>query len=85
MKIDSERENAPISRQGKWFLVHVSLKNDHEADGLIEIPVPLMDSLAGESGDRLDLKALLTRLPGIPPGELVTVEEKDAGVRIWIG
>ena len=49
----------------------------------MKIPLPLVDA-ALVGGDTLDLAALGKALASAPMGELLTVDDEDSHVRIWI-
>jgi hypothetical protein len=87
VKVDSDKEKVLVSRKGDLFIVQVFEKDQPEQGAphvLVKLPVALMDSLMTTEGDEIDLKAFLTQLGNVSTGDLITVQEKDTSVRIWI-
>ncbi|HNU01831.1 MAG TPA: hypothetical protein PKM55_14180 [Acidobacteriota bacterium] len=87
VKVSSKEENVLVSRKGDLFIVQVFKKDEPEQGAphvLVKLPVALMDSLMTTEGNEIDLKAFLTQLGNTTTGDLITVQEKDASVRIWI-
>jgi hypothetical protein len=71
-----------VAKRGGYFTVAVDDKGG-KSRVRMKIPLPLVDAvLAG--GDTLDVDALGTALAQAPVGELVTVDDDDSHVRIWI-
>jgi len=71
-----------VSKRGGYFLLNVDDRGG-KSRVRMKIPLPLVDAvLAG--GDELDLDALGGALAKAPAGELLTVDDEDSHVRIWI-
>lgn len=71
-----------IAKSGQTLLLNV---DERSGGGRVRmrIPVPLVDAvLAG--GDRVDLDTLGRALEKAPSGDLLTVDDEDSHVRIWI-
>jgi len=85
VKVDSPEANVTVSRKGALMLVNVVEKAEKDAGTIeVKIPVTLMDALAKSEKDEIDLKAFVAELSKMTSGDLVTVKQKDAEVRIWI-
>lgn len=84
VKVESDKEKVLVSRKGGLFVVQVFAPQKQTPQVQVKIPVELMDALVKCEGNELDLKALLSQLAVVPSGDLVTVEEDDTQVRIWI-
>lgn len=85
VKVDSPDANVTVSRKGALLLVNVIEKTEKDPGTIeVKIPVTLMDALAQSGSDEIDLKAFVTELGKMTAGDLVTVKQKDAEVRIWI-
>jgi hypothetical protein len=71
-----------VGKSGGFLKVNV-----HERDGgsrvRMTIPIALVDALFA-AGDTLDVDAIESALGKVPLGELVTVDDADSHVRIWI-
>jgi len=91
VKVESANENVLVSRQGDLFIVKVmeryTEKEKQDAvktKATIKIPVKLVDTVLSASGNELDLKALISELDTIEPGNLVEVQDDKTYVKIWI-
>jgi hypothetical protein len=71
-----------ISKSGGYFRVTV---DDKEGGGRVrlKLPLPLVDAVLS-GGDTIDLDAVGGALAQAPSGELLTVDDDDSHVRIWI-
>ena len=80
--VRDEDSDVRVSKRGGYFLLNV---DDKAGKGRVrlKVPLPLIDAvLAG--GDTMDLGALAGALAEAPVGELLTVDDEDSHVRIWI-
>ena len=59
---------------------------DEEAPALVKVRLPatVIDSLAIDENNQMDVAALLSSFESLPNGDLVTVDAPDAKVRVWI-
>jgi len=71
-----------ISKSGGYFRVSV---DDKGGGGRVrlKLPLPLVDAVLS-GGDAIDLDAVGGALAQAPPGDLLTVDDEDSHVRIWI-
>jgi len=68
----------------KAGLVHVDV-DEKGASGSkvrLRLPVPLVEAIVG--GGAVDGDALVKALSSVPDGDLVTVDDEDSHVRIWL-
>lgn len=80
--VRDEDSDVRIAKRGGDFLVSVDGKRD-QSRVRMKVPLPFIDAvLAG--GDTLDLGALSGALAKAPWGDLLTVDDDDSHVRIWI-
>lgn len=82
LTVRDDDANVRVAKRGQTLLVNV---DERPGGGRVRmsIPVPLVDAvLAG--GDRVDLGTLGKALEKAPSGELLTVDDDDSHVRIWI-
>jgi len=80
--VRDEDSDVRVSKRGGYFLLNVDDKGG-KSRVRMKVPLPLIDAvLAG--GDSVDLDALGGALAKAPTGELLTVDDKDSHVRIWI-
>jgi len=76
-------ERVRIAKEGRYVTVHV--EDDRPGDTVdVRVPVAVLDALVSGDGDELDLLAAVRALGEHGEAELVTVEESDSTVRIWI-
>jgi hypothetical protein len=80
--VNDDDANVRIAKRGNLVLVNVD-ERDGGARVRVKLPLPLVDA-ALSRGDRIDLGAVVEALQAAPSGDLVTVEDGDTNVRIWI-
>ena len=80
--VESVDENVRIAKEGKYMTVKVEEHRGEVVD--IRVPVSVLDALVSGKDDELDLLAAIRVLGEHGDQTLVTVEEKDSTVRIWI-
>jgi hypothetical protein len=80
--VRDEDSDVRIAKSGGYLRLTVDGKGGGNRVRM-KIPLPLVDAaLAG--GDTLDLDALGKAFANAPMGELLTVDDEDSHVRIWI-
>jgi hypothetical protein len=81
--VRDEDSDVRISKSGGYLRLTVDGNNRKGGRVRMKIPLPLVDAaLAG--GDTIDLGAIARALADTPAGELLTVDDEDSHVRIWI-
>ncbi len=50
----------------------------------VKVPQAVVEALLSGEGDEIDLAAAIRALAARGEGELVTVDNKDAKVRVWV-
>ena len=80
--VRDEDSDVRISKSGGYLRVSVDGKGDGGRVRM-KIPVSLVDA-ALVGGDSIDLEAIGKALANAPVGELLTVDDDDSHVRIWI-
>lgn len=83
LSIEGSNETVRIRREGDRVLLDV---NDSESSGnvRIRVPVTVVDALLSGESEKLDVRAALEELRKSEAGEIVTVDDQDTRVRIWI-
>ena len=71
-----------LAKRGGNFLLTVDDKGGRSRVR-VKVPLPLIDAVF-TGGDTIDLGALGQALEKAPAGELLTVEDEDSHVRVWI-
>ena len=83
VSVEKKDETVRISREGNFVLIKVNnTKNTEKVD--IKMPVGVVDALLSGPGDELNLKAALSSMKAGNGGEILTVNEPDTHVRLWI-
>jgi hypothetical protein len=72
-----------FGKQDGVVTVDVQEKGEHGEHVVVRLQEPLLNAVKVE-GDRLDVRALLSRLTEAKVGDLLTVESTDANVRVWV-
>jgi hypothetical protein len=82
--VESSREVVRVAKSEGMMLVHVD--GDGEKGGArvrVTVPLPVVDALVKAGENELDLMAAIDELKTFR-GDLVSVEENDSRVRVWI-
>jgi len=80
--VRDEDSNVRIAKRGGTFQLTVDDKGGRSRVRM-KLPLPLIDAVVA-GGDTLDMGALAEALASAPAGELLTVDDEDSHVRIWI-
>ena len=75
-------ETVTVSRKGESVLVNVT--GDDGEKVRIELPVAVVDALLSGEGNELDMAAAIGKMKDMKKGEIVSVEDGEDTVRIWI-
>jgi hypothetical protein len=86
--VESAKENVRVAKSGGNLLVKVH-KAKEKGEGKTEtvevsVPFTVVDALLSGGKDELDLLAAVRTLGTIGDTVLVTVNDKDSKVRIWV-
>jgi hypothetical protein len=81
--VEKKDETIRISRQGNFVLIKVS-ENKKAENVNIKMPVGVVDALLSGSGEELNLKAALSAMKEKNVGDILTVNESNTQVRLWI-
>ena len=84
--IEDDGETVRIEKSGAYMLVRSTGTRRGAERVSMRVPLAVIDALfAGTRGDELDLAAAVRALAASgAKGELITVQEDDSSVRIWI-
>jgi hypothetical protein len=85
VKVDAPDANVVVSKTAGTITIDVNAM-DEEAPALVKVRLPatVIDSLAIDENNQMDVAALLSSFESLPNGDLVTVDAPDAKVRVWI-
>ena len=81
--VRNEDSDVRISKSGGYLRLTVDDNKRKGGRVRMKLPVPLVDA-ALVGGDTIDLGAIAKALADTPAGELLTVDDEDSHVRIWI-
>jgi hypothetical protein len=80
--VRDQDSNVRIAKRGGNFLLTVDDKAG-KSQVRMKVPLPIIDAVLA-SGDSLDLGALSGALAKAPTGEILTVDDENSHVRVWI-
>jgi hypothetical protein len=81
VSVRGDDENVRISKSGGYLLANV---DEDDEKVRVRLPLDVVDALFSGADDELDIVAAIEALSGHAGEDLVTVEEGDSIVRIWI-
>lgn len=85
--VTSPTENVKVRKSQGFFLVDVDAKSD-EGQGnekvRVRMPLKVLDALFSAGEDQIDIIAAINALSGFEGEDLVSVEEENSTVRIWV-
>lgn len=82
-EVETDTERIVFFKDGAYLRV----ETDATAEGTeirAQFPIAVLEALLSGPGDQLDVAAALKALAAHGPGDLVTVRDRDATVRVWI-
>jgi hypothetical protein len=84
--VQNKDSDVRVAKQNNYFLVHVVDKNHGSKKSHVEVKIPMkvVDALFSSGRDELDLVAGLRALSAQGDTELVTVNDEENRVRIWL-
>lgn len=82
VSVEGKDETVKVSRKGDLVMVRVERPGTDEGVR-VDVPVSLVDAALAGEGDSIDVKALVRELQK-RRGDVVSVNEKDSKVRVWI-
>ena len=83
VRVRSDQENVVVKKQGGTVYIHVT-EVDEVEEVEVTLPVELLDAIAVDEENRLDIRSILARLDAASFGDIVRVKSSDADVRVWI-
>ncbi|HEX4955179.1 MAG TPA: hypothetical protein VF017_17450 [Thermoanaerobaculia bacterium] len=82
--VESDRENVQIAKDRGYLIARVHEQGERPGKVTARIPMPVVEALLSGTGDQFDVRAALVALAAHGEGEIVTVDEQDSTVRVWI-
>lgn len=87
VRVESESGTVRVAKRGGALRIRVAERDGWgDADDVVRIRVPMrvVEAMLGGDPDEIDLVAGIEALGGLGQVELVTVDDGDSRVRIWI-
>ena len=82
--IDTKDERLVVSKSGNYLTVKGTANSDDGANIDVRMPSSVVDALLDTDDNSLNLAAALQALAAEGEGELATITDDDARVRVWI-
>jgi hypothetical protein len=80
--VQQKNETVHVAKEGNYILVKITEGKKSKVD--LKVPVGVVDALLAGSGDELDIKGALVAMQKQNAGEILTVNDNETQVRIWI-
>ncbi len=82
--VQNEGETIRVFKDGNFLRARTSNNTADATQISAQIPLSVIDALLSGDGNELDVRAALQALVDFGEGELVTVNDQEANVRVWI-
>ncbi len=83
--VDGPKEKVRVAKRGGFLLVQVKEGKETQKTVDVKLPLAVVDALlSGAQGDELNVAAAIDALAQHGTGDIVTVNDGDSHVRIWI-
>ena len=82
VSVEKKNETVKISREGNYLLIKVSENKQQKVD--LRVPVEVVDALLAVPGNELDIKGALVAMQQKGSSEILTVNDNNTKVRIWV-
>ena len=85
VSVKSKDEDVHVSKSGAYFLVKVRDNKGEKAENVdVKVPIAVVNALLSSGNDQLNVLAALQTLKTFGDTELVSVNDGEQSVRIWI-
>ena len=84
VKVESPEEDVRVAKEGDHMLIRVRDNHHHAQRVDVRVPMAVVNAMLSASKDELDLVAGVRALSAYGDTALVTVDDKDESVRIWV-
>jgi hypothetical protein len=82
--VATDDETVKVAKDRGYLVARTTDRSEHGAEVNARIPLTVVEALLSGEGNTLNLQAALAALAAHGEGELVTVNERDNTVRVWI-
>ena len=80
--VHQKNETVRVAKDGNYVVVKITKNKKQKVD--LRVPVSVVDALLAGSGDELDIKGALLAMQKQNAGEILTVNDNETQVRVWI-
>jgi len=80
--VQQKNETIRVAKEGNYVLVKITEGKKQKVD--LRVPVSVVDALLAGSGDELDIKGAVVAMQKQSAGEILTVNDNQTQVRVWI-
>ena len=81
--VEDEGEEVRVWKENQHLYVTVS-ENDSADHVNVRVPIAVVDAILSGEGNELNLRAGIEALADLGEGELVTVNEDDERIKVWV-
>ncbi len=82
--VESEKEHVRVAKSKGQLIIKVREDKATADNVTVEIPLAVADALLSGPGDQLDFVGAIAAMKRSGQGQLVSVDDKDNKVRIWV-
>ncbi|MCZ6727972.1 MAG: hypothetical protein O7A98_11545 [Acidobacteria bacterium] len=82
--VQDEGDDVRVWKEGDYLKVRVIEGDGDDTEVNVRIPVRVVDALLSGKGNELNFRAAIEALAAEGEGELVTVNDNDDRVRVWV-
>jgi hypothetical protein len=82
--VEDHDENVRVWKEGNYFRVKVTERHGEENEVNVQIPATVVDALLSGDDEHLNFSAAVEALVAEGEGELVTVNDSNDRVRVWV-
>jgi hypothetical protein len=82
--VESDSEHVRVAKSGQTLIVKVRDQVKKSDKVTVQVPMAVVDALLSGTEDELNVVAAIQALGRTGSGELVTVDDNSATVRVWI-
>ncbi|MGH9429113.1 MAG: hypothetical protein ACRD2L_22755 [Terriglobia bacterium] len=80
--VEQKNETVRVAKDGNYVVVKITENKKQKVD--LKVPVSVVDALLAGTGDELDIKGALLAMQKQNVGEILTVNDNNTQVRVWI-
>jgi hypothetical protein len=82
--VEDDDESVRVWKEGDYLMIKVLENHGQDSEVNVRIPARVVDALLSGEGDEFDFHAAISALAAEGEGELVTVNDDEDRVRVWV-